>query len=448
MAGLRVPIRAIVRESPSLMIAKPDGVVSAENPPMTTSGMLAINVDGGGRLKSFEAVPRNDKGVTPISPESVFQAAGLDFTKFSEKTSSYYDRFTHDRLASWIGPHPVLPGVNLDVEIAWWKGRVSMVHVDLKFPEAKKAGENASQPWYLQFLTTASLTIGAFFAILLARKNWRSDRCDRKGALRLAWLILILRCVDWAAKVHAVPSDDMLGLFFGAAGDWVFEAMILWLLYIALEPALRARWPHSIVSWNRLLAGKWLDAQVGSHLLIGAAIGCAIWTAVNLVDYWQTPANTLDAGMNLWAAEGTRHWMGANANLIRASMIVGLVGFFTIFGLRTLLRNEIAAAVAASILFTVTRPGVFNEPHLLISLCVWITLYGALIFTLLRFGLVATLSAVFFIDSYQYITVGTERVTWATAPGLATLALLIGIAAFAFWRSLGSRELIGGEEAG
>ena len=30
--------------------------------------------------------------------------------------------------------------------------------------------------------------------------------------------------------------------------------------------------------------------------------------------------------------------------------------------------------------------------------------------------------------------------------GLATLVLLLGIAMFAFWRSLGSRELLGNEE--
>jgi predicted Ser/Thr protein kinase len=442
------PIYAWVRESPSLMVAKPDGVVSEQNPPPITSGMLQVNVNGGGRLSRFEAVPRADDGGTPIAPETVFQAAGFDLSNFTEKTPDYYERFTHDQMRAWIGPHPVLPGVKVDVQIAWWKGRITLARVDLKFPESKKDSGNTSQPWYLQSLIVASLTVGAFFAILLARKNWKTNRGDRKGALRLVWLTLILRFVDWAAKVHAVPADDTIGLFFGAAGDWLFEAMIVWILYIALEPAVRARWPHSIVSWNRLLAGKWLDAQVGSHILIGAVIGSAVWTAVSLIDAAQTPKNTLDAGMNLWAAEGFRHWLGANATQIGGALIVGLVGFFTIFGLRQMLRNDIAAAVAASILFTVTRPGIFHDSQLLIALCVWISLYASLIFTLLRFGLVATIAAVFFINSFQYITLGTERVSWATPSGLATLTLLIGIAVFAFWRSLGSRSLIGEEEEG
>jgi hypothetical protein len=176
--------------------------------------------------------------------------------------------------------------------------------------------------------------------------------------------------------------------------------------------------------------------------LIGASIGGALWIAISLIDTWLKPTNTLDAGMNLWAAEGVRHWIGANATQVFSSLAFGLVGFFVIFGLRVLLRNDIVAALTASLIFTLTRPDVFNESHLAIMLCIWIALYGALIFTLLRFGLVSTIAAVFFIDSYQYITVSTERTTWATGPGLTYLALLIAIAVFAFWRSLGSRDLI------
>jgi serine/threonine-protein kinase len=255
-----------------------------------------------------------------------------------------------------------------------------------------------------------------------------------------------LRSVDWAAKVHAVPSDDTISLFFGAAGDWLLQAIVVWILYLALEPAVRARWPHSLVSWNRLLVGKWLDAQVGSHVLIGAVIGSCVYTGVTLIDTLLSPRNTLDAGMNLWAAEGVRHWFGANATQMAGALFIGLVGFFTIFGFRQMLRNDVAAAVAASVLFTVTRPGIFHEAHLWVVLGLWVALYASLIFTLLRFGLVATIAAVFFINSYQYMTIGTERISWATPSGLATLTLLIGIAVFAFWRSLGSRSLIGEEE--
>jgi predicted Ser/Thr protein kinase len=437
------PIQAVVRESPSPMVAKPDGEVSVDNPPPTMPGMLEFNVDGGGRLTRFEAVPLADGGVDPISPEVVFKAVGLDFSKFTEKNPGYFERNAHDKRMAWIGPHPVIAGVNEDVEVGWWKGRVTLVRTVLQFPFGEPKGfQSTPQPWYLQLLSALAAGCGVFFGVVLARKNWVRNRGDRKGAMRLAWFTLIRGVLVWAAVVHFVPGGDFIELFFGAAGWWLLEALVVWVLYMALEPAVRARWPHSIVSWNRLLAGKWKDAQVGSHILIGAAIGGVIWIAVNMIDTVLTPRNTLSDDVNLWASEGTRHWIAANAMQIGSSLLVGLVGFFVIFGLRVLLRKDVTAAIVAALLFTATRPDIYREENLAVMLLVWVALYAALIFTLLRFGLVATIAAAFFIDSVQYMTISTERISWATPSGVATLVWLIGIAVFAFWRSLGNRELI------
>ena len=55
--------------------------------------------------------------------------------------------------------------------------------------------------------------------------------------------------------------------------------------------------------------------------------------------------------------------------------------------------------------------------------------------------------AVFFIDATNQITLGADWKTWYAPSGLATMLLLLGIAMFAFWRSLGSRELFGGDAA-
>jgi hypothetical protein len=45
------------------------------------------------------------------------------------------------------------------------------------------------------------------------------------------------------------------------------------------------------------------------------------------------------------------------------------------------------------------------------------------------------------------ITLGTDWTTWYTPAGLASFLLLLGIAIFAFWRSLGTRELFSPEAA-
>src|SRR3979411_3038913 len=45
------------------------------------------------------------------------------------------------------------------------------------------------------------------------------------------------------------------------------------MLYLALEPYVRRRDPHTLISWSRLLAGQWRDPLVGRDLLIGAVYG-------------------------------------------------------------------------------------------------------------------------------------------------------------------------------
>src|ERR1022692_2423131 len=47
----------------------------------------------------------------------------------------------------------------------------------------------------------------------------------------------------------------MIPFFFANCAAWLMWGAALALLYVALEPLVRARWPHSIVTWNRLLAG-------------------------------------------------------------------------------------------------------------------------------------------------------------------------------------------------
>ena len=115
--------------------------------------------------------------------------------------------------------------------------------------------------------------LGAFFVVLLALRNWKLHRTDMQGAWRVAVARFLLAGIAWAGMVHPVTSDAFLEHAVAAAGDWLFAAAVLFLVYLALEPAVRARWPHSIVTWNRVLAGRWRDPQVASDVLIGAAVG-------------------------------------------------------------------------------------------------------------------------------------------------------------------------------
>jgi serine/threonine-protein kinase len=61
-----------------------------------------------------------------------------------------------------------------------------------------------------------------------------------------------------------------------------------WLLYIALEPGVRRRWPRLLIGWTRLLAGRFRDPMVGREILIGIAAGVMAHQAFWLVA-WSRP---------------------------------------------------------------------------------------------------------------------------------------------------------------
>jgi len=437
------PIRAEYRESQSPLDAEPFGNVKPDNPPPVEPGMVHALVDGNGRLREFSAVPyAGGAELQPAVPaDAVFRAAGLEMEAFKETAPASLPRSPADQLHAWKGPHPVIPKTDLMVEMGTWKGRVTFAKVTSPWDKPDGAAPTQSS-WLSRFLLVM-LVVGLLFAVLLGRRNWKLGRADRTGALRLAAARFLLAAAVWIGTVHALPQGDTLIMFFQSIGDWLLSAGLLWILYLALEPELRSRWPHSIVTWNRLLAGRWRDAQVGAHILIGATVGVLIWVSAELVEFGFGKPNVLGPEAGLALTLGSRQWFAAHAAHLGGALPLGLVLFLGVFGMRLLVRKDLLAALLASALAVAFN---FNASHFTewqILLPIYFVLFAVLIFVLLRLGLVAAMTAVFFLNSCGQIIVGADWTTWYAPYGVATLALLLGISLFAFWRSLGSRDLLG-----
>ena len=58
--------------------------------------------------------------------------------------------------------------------------------------------------------------------------------------------------------------------FSAAWGRCVYLMCLVWIFYMALEPYVRRIWPEMVISWSRLLAGRWFDPLVGRDVLAGA----------------------------------------------------------------------------------------------------------------------------------------------------------------------------------
>ena len=437
------PIFANYRESLAPLSADPYGDVTPDNPAPTRPGMAHIVVDGAGRLREFQANPYPDAQTLtpPVAPDAVFRAAGLDLARFTEIPATFVPAGASSEVHSWKGPHPRIPGLNLTIDLASWKGRITQVAIHFDWPKtaapASLAGTLASRLRGIVLLALGA--VGLLAVVLLARHNWRLGHIDRKGALRIGIARCLLGLLAWIGTVHPVPDESMIPFFFANCAAWLMWGAALALLYVALEPLVRARWPHSIVTWNRLLAGRWLDAQVGSHILIGATVGAAVWVAAQGFGDWQNPGMDTLGGIN--SALGTRQWLAAHAIVMEGSLFFGLLVFFSICGLRQMVRKDVPAAILAALLLVLSSGSVFTSPNWKLEAAISISVYSVLVFVLLRLGLVATMAAVFFIDSFNLISLGADWKAWYAPSGLASFILLLGIAVFAFWRSLGSHEL-------
>jgi serine/threonine-protein kinase len=442
------PFRAVYRESRHPMVALPQGNVDLNNPAPVEAEMITATLDGHGRLLRFSAIPAATAPLAPpVDPAVVFQAARLDSTAFQEVAPTLVPAHASDAVRAWTGLHPHLPETRVTLEAAFWKGRVTEALLIYRREEHSPA-PNQNGTRLQQIVSVAVGAIGGLIMILMARRNWKTGRSDHGGALRIAAARFLIGLVAWAGSMHPVASGEMSKLFLNAASDLLGSAAVLWLLYIAIEPAVRARYPHAMVTWNRLLAGRWLDAQVCAHVLIGAALGCAIWVGFMAFDLFDHSGN-LSTGGTLRYLLGTRAWVGMHALKLSEAMTVGPVVFAVICGLRRLVRLELVAALVTAFIFTFTvEDGIYtlHGMNLLINVAVFLAVYTIVAYVLMRLGLVATIALIFFVNTFQGLWLGTDWTTWYAASGLATAALMIGIAVFAFWRSLGGRELLGSRQ--
>jgi predicted Ser/Thr protein kinase len=447
------PVRSVYRESPRPLVAAPYGDVGVRNPPPLLPGMVEVTLDGNGRLLDLEAVPDTSAPpfTQPVAPEAVFRAAGLDPAAFREIDPPGVPTYPFDARRAWKGPHPKLPNTELRLDVAWWKGRITRAR--LFYPwSADSVEEPAAATTSGARLRGAAIWvlegIGAFFVILLARHNWKNSRADRQGARRIAIARFLLAGVTWIGWTHPIGTEAFLEQFLAASGDWLLSAAILWTVYLALEPAVRSRWPHSIVTWNRVLAGRWLDAQVGSDILVGAAVGSAMWVAFKLLNFaMNAHIEPVSQDASLYVALGTRQWIGAYAGILGAALRLGIIVFLAVFGLRRMLQYDWLAVPAVALLFTMTEGEPWGSDNWLILTLIYVAVYSILILVLLRWGLISTIMAVFIVNCFNGIVLGGDWKTWYTPYSIASLLLVIGIAIFAFWRSLGGRDLIGDEGA-
>jgi serine/threonine-protein kinase len=338
------------------------------------------------------------------------------------------------------------------LEAAAYRGRP--VYFEIVTPWHPAAQQSSVQP-RAAGLVEALLLRGTFFGALifgslLAWKNLRLGRGDRKGAFRLALFIFGLQMVNWIFYTHHVPTADEAALLLSGLQLAVFEGCVVGLMYLALEPFLRRRWPDRIISWSRLLAGSWRDPMVGRDVLIGAAFGGGLAVLFGLQEILPSFLGGSSSVVPFtspllyrFGLLGPHAFMPLMLASIRSSVLFGFVVVFIILFFVLLLRRNWLGIGVAWLLFA----GFFflRSMDFGISGALTVLLVPTLIvLVVVRFGPLAFIILMFVQHLRAFFPITTELSAWyAISFILYALAILL-LTAYAFYTSLGGQPLLRG----
>jgi serine/threonine-protein kinase len=436
------PLQLGYRESPLPLVALPDGDVSEQRPAPTVAGMIEAWVNSKGDLRLFHAVPpqadRTATGV-PVDLQSISRAIGFDISQWPETAPKFTPLYACDWQKAWKGQHPLLH-TDITVQAAAWHGRITDLEVLRPWSTPWREPESFGTDWKESagsMVLKIVYVLAFLFASFMAARNLRAGRGDRRGAWRLSLAFFLIMGAGWLSTAHWVPNIAMTEIFMSNASDWFTSAALIWLLYIALEPAVRARWPHAILTWSRVLTGRWQDAQVGAHVLYGVLMGLVISAFFLASQIYETSRGIMGASAFEHVGISARYWFADVLGRARGAVEFGLLVIFAIFCLRAVFRKDWIASVAAAVLFTLTEREAWQGN--IMNFLFFLVIFTLLVFVMLRLGLVSTMVAIF-VCNFMVQTPGAQGLTKPYESAVVTYpALVLAIVIWAFWRTSGDQ---------
>jgi serine/threonine-protein kinase len=416
--------------------------------------MVQLTLDPEGRLITFMAVPSEPDETVKSSDEpnwsALFRATGLSSVSFTEVEPTWIPPVYADQRAAWDGVFPDSPATRVRLEAAALQERPVAFRIIEPWSLPLGRSESQSSRWTspseaFRHPTFVFVFIGA---VVVAWRNVRMGRGDRKGALRLALYIGTIRFL-WSLGAHHMPDSSELSILFAHFTGGLSLALFVWVFYLALEPYARRLWPRILISWVRLLHGQWRDPLVGRDVLIGALFGVCFTSYIHLsrsLPDWLglEPFAPEVSSLSLEALRGTRQALTALLALHSENVIGSFVNVVFLLLFRLILRRTWLAAVAVSVVAAFAL-----RPDSGASTIYWITIAVALAVTwtfLFRFGLLATLVGMSLVDLLALMPLTLDPSSWYQGVTFLTLGIILVLIIYAFRICLAGRPLFRNED--
>jgi serine/threonine-protein kinase len=211
--------------------------------------------------------------------------------------------------------------------------------------------------------------------------------------------------------------------------------VFVWIIYLALEPFARRHWPRMLISWSRLLSGRFRDPLVGRDLLVGTA-GAAVTDVVRdlIVRFWPGPP---PAPFAPHYSASARDAIGLCFALPVSSLVwvMGIV-FFLAFA-RRWLRLEWLAAILVTALFSTNFLG--SGPAFLAGGVFSVAL---LVFIATRFGLLAALVTDALSTALYYFVRTADSSAWYFYTGPIVVAAVLAVAIWGYRMAVPVRAVV------
>lgn len=284
-------------------------------------------------------------------------------------------------------------------------------------------------------IAIAMLVAGAF----LAYTNYTKGRGDRAGAARLAAAVFILELTLFLFRAHIALTLDSFFVFLLAVATALLVSGVMWMLYLALEPYVRRHWPQTIISWSRVLEGRFRDPLVGRDVLSGVILG-TIWVLVfKLGAFINIRAGAQPQFGNSDFLLGTRETISTWLSTGVGSILTTLAFFFLLVLLRILVRNHWLAA-ALFVLF-LTVPKTLGSDYVVIDALVLVIVYAIAAIAVVRFGVIVLAVGILMADVLLNVHYTLDFSNWYAVSSLGVLLSFLAIAAWGFHVSLGGQRL-------
>jgi serine/threonine-protein kinase len=424
-----------------------------DGPTRDSTGTATVALDSTGRLIELLVAPSLSEA-SPVPLEDidwspVFDLANLDESDATEVPLERRPPVDCDEVVAWRIEGPEKRGDSVTVQMGAAGGRPNYFEylgIDGMMVATHDKSSATTMEWNVYVSTTIEILM-----VVFALYNMRRGRGDRRNAFRCALLLgglfglLELLSFPLAGPIHPYWIID--SVWGRAGGHILIHALVVWVMYMAVEPYVRKIWPRMLVGLVRLLSGRLRDPAVGREVLIGVVAGCGLIAMLALTHdlQWRFQADLpgqLPASTELWSRMSPAVFLAMNAHnaawtVTDVYYVIGLliaIRFLTRHSLVTTVLGILAIGFMAYLWFMGSND---ESMWLAAAYAIGFGVVVVLLFT--RAGVLAGIVALFVLRPHRLFT--TDFDAWFTAYGMADLAILLVLATYGFWVSLAGQPM-------